>query len=153
MGIGLGAVRLLVKERGRAQVFLAAVVMCGTILIFMALFPVLWLSFLMAVLFGTSFSIAIVLALSLAQEVAEDEVRGRIMGGVQMLFRVGLGVGALGIGGLAAKIHRLDLIITLDGNQVGMIAGGILILLGAAAANGVARRGLWARHTTEPTKD
>ena len=153
MGIGLGAVRLLVKERGRAQVFLAAVVMCGAILIFMALFPVLWLSFLMAVLFGTSFSIAIVLALSLAQEVAEDEVRGRIMGGVQMLFRVGLGVGALGIGGLAAKIHRLDLIITLDGNQVGMIAGGILILLGAAAANGVARRGLWARHTTEPTKD
>jgi MFS family permease len=144
MGIGLGVVRLLVKERGRAQVFLVAVVMCGAILIFMALFPVLWLSFLMAVLFGTSFSIAIVLALSLAQEVAEDEVRGRIMGGVQMLFRIGLGVGALGIGGLAAKIHRLDLVITLDGNQVGMIVGGILILLGAVAANGVARRGLWA---------
>lgn len=144
MGLGLGIVRLLIKERGRAQVFLVAVVMCGAILIVMALFPVLWLSFLMSVLFGTAFSIAIVLALSLAQEVAEDEVRGRIMGGVQMLFRVGLGIGALGIGGLATKIKRVDIVITLDGNQVGMIVGGILILLGAIAANGVARRGLWA---------
>jgi dTMP kinase len=144
MGIGLGIVRLLIKERGRAQVFLIAVVMCGAILIVMALIPILWLSFVMAVLFGTAFSIAIVLALSLAQEVAEDEVRGRIMGGVQMLFRVGLGIGALGIGGIATKIKRVDIVITLDGNQVGMIVGGILILLGAIAANGVARRGLWA---------
>lgn len=144
MGAGLGLVRLLIKERGRAQVFLVAVVMCGAILIVMALVPLVWLSFLMAVVFGMSFSIAIVLALSLAQEVAEDEVRGRIMGGVQMLFRVGLGVGALGIGGIATKIKRLDVVITLDGNQVGMIAGGILILLGAFASSGVLRRGAWA---------
>ena len=35
MGVGLGVVRLLIKERGRAQVFLIAVVMCGAILIVM----------------------------------------------------------------------------------------------------------------------
>ena len=42
------------------------------------------------------------------------------------------------------NIPANGIVITLDGNQVGMIAGGILILLGAVAANGVARRGLWA---------
>jgi dTMP kinase len=148
MGLGLAVVRLLIKERGRAPVFIAAVTLCGGVLIFMALVPVLWLAFIASVVFGMAFSIAIVLALSLAQEVAEDRVRGRIMGGVQMLFRVGLGVGALGIGAVAHSVTRLDLIISLDGNQVGLIAGGILILLGAVASNGVARRGLWAQPVT-----
>jgi MFS family permease len=91
------------------------------------------------------FSVAIVLALTLAQETAEDRIRGRIMGGVQMLFRVGLGAGALGVGALAHSIHRLDLWVSLDGNQVGLIAGGILILLGAIASSRVAREGIWAR--------
>jgi len=143
MGIGLALVRLLVK-RGKAHVFLMAVVMCGGVLVFMAMVPVLWVAFIAAVVFGTVFSVAIVLALSLAQEVAEDEVRGRIMGGVQMLFRVGLGVGALGIGALAAAVGTVHLIVSLDGNQVGLLAGGALILLGALAASGVTRPGLWA---------
>jgi len=34
-----------------------------------------------------------------------------------------------------------------------MIAGGILILLGAAAANGVARRGLWAERPSRPAEE
>jgi dTMP kinase len=144
MGLGLSLVRLLVK-RGRAQVFLAAVVMCGGVLVFMALVPILWLAFVAAVVFGTVFSVAIVLALSLAQEVAEDRVRGRIMGGVQMLFRVGLGVGALGIGGLAYAVGRVHFIVSLDGNQVGLLVGGGLILLGALAASGVTRQGAWTR--------
>jgi dTMP kinase len=142
MGLGLGVVRLLVK-RGRPQVFLGAVVMCGGVLIFMALVPVLWLAFIAAVVFGTVFSVAIVLALTLAQEVAEDRIRGRIMGGVQMLFRVGLGAGALGIGALAHSIRRIHVVVTLDGNQVGLLGGGVLILLGAVAASGVTRKGAW----------
>ncbi len=142
MGIGLAVVRLLVK-RGKAQVFLLAVVLCGGVLVFMAMVPILWLAFLAAVIFGTVFSVAIVLALSLAQEVAEDEVRGRVMGGVQMLFRVGLGVGALGIGALAATVGTVHVIVSLDGNQVGLLAGGALILLGALAASGVTRHGVW----------
>ena len=144
MGMGLLIVRLLVK-RGRAEVFLVAVTMCGGVLIFMAIVPVLFLSFVAALVFGTVFSVAIVLALTLAQEIAEDRVRGRIMGGVQMLFRVGLGVGAIGIGALAHSIKRLHLIVTLDGNQMGLLAGGTLIILGAVAASGVARQGNWAK--------
>ena len=127
------------------MVFLAAVALCGSVLLVMALLPFLWLAFVMAVIFGAAFSVAILIALTIAQEVAEDRIRGRIMAGVQMLFRVGLGVGALGIGYLAHTIHRpVKILITLDGNQIGLIAGGILILLGAVASSGVARAGSWA---------
>ena len=68
------------------------------------------------------------------------------MGGVQMLFRIGLGAGALGIGGLAHGLGKLRIgFIKLDGNQVGMIVGGILILLGAAAASGVRKWEAWRK--------
>ena len=144
MGVGLGIVRMLVRERGEAVVFIVGVTACGGILIVMALLPFLWLSFAMAVAFGAAFSVAIVLALSLAQRVTEDRIRGRIMGGVQMLFRIGLGAGALGIGALAHSIGHLRLgagkaSVTLDGNQVGLLVGGALILLGAVASLGVTR--------------
>lgn len=144
MGLGLGIVRGLVR-RGEGPVFLLAVVLCGSILIVMGLIPILWLSFLMAVAFGAAFSVAIMLALTMAQQFAEDSVRGRIMGGVQMLFRVGLGAGALGVGALAQSVTRLRIgagraSFTLDGNQLGLIVGGILILLGAlGAATGINR--------------
>ena len=145
MGIGLLVVRVLVK-RGEDKVFLAAVATCGGILIVMGFLPFLFLSFGVAVLFGMAFSIAIVLALTAAQEIAEDRIRGRVMGGVQMLFRVGLGAGALGIGGLAHGLGSLRLgFVHLDGNQVGMIVGGILILLGAAAASGVRNTEAWEK--------
>lgn len=144
MGIGLGIVRLLIK-RGQAIVFLAAVVLCGVVLLVMALLPYLLLAFVAAVVFGAAFSVAILIALTMAQQVAEDRIRGRIMAGVQMLFRVGLGVGALAIGYLAHTIHKpVKLLITVDGNQIGLIAGGILILLGAVASSGVARADVWA---------
>jgi hypothetical protein len=80
-----------------------------------------------------------VLALTMAQEEADNRVRGRVMGGVQMLFRVGLGFGALGIGWLAHEAGERALPLSLDGNQVGLLAGALLILLGAAAAGGVLR--------------
>ena len=124
---------------------LAAVVACGAVLIVMALLPYLWLAFAISVLFGAAFSIAIVVALSIAQQVTEDRMRGRIMGGVQMLFRVGLGAGALGMGALAASIKDPihpgigGFSVTVDGNQVGMFSGGIIILIGALAASGVLR--------------
>src|SRR5207247_10216677 len=146
MGIGLGAVRFLIRERGAPLVVLAAVVACGAVLIVMSLMPFLWLAFILAVGFGAAFSLAIVVALSSAQQVTEDSMRGRIMGGVQMLFRVGLGAGALGMGALAAsvkgEIHpgigRVS--VTVDGNQIGMFAGGIIILIGALSASGVLRQ-------------
>ena len=144
MGIGLAAVRFLIRERGASLVVLLAVVGCGGVLIVMALLPFLWLAFASAVIFGMAFSIAITVALSIAQQVTEDRLRGRIMGGVQMLFRVGLGAGALGMGAIASNIDVLHpgiggLDIKMDGNQIGMFAGGIVILTGALAASGVLR--------------
>ncbi len=145
MGLGLLVVRRLLRG-GKDKVFVVAVATCGWILIVMGALPLLYLAFGVAVLFGMAFSVAIVLALTAAQEIAEDRIRGRIMGGVQMLFRVGLGAGALGIGGLAHALGTLRVgFIKLDGNQVGMIVGGILILLGAAAASGVRHSEAWDR--------
>jgi dTMP kinase len=144
MGVGLGVVRLLVR-RGESTVFVVAVAACGGILIVMAVLPYLWLSFILAVVFGAAFSIAIVIALTLVQRETEDEVRGRIMGGVQMLFRLGLGAGALGMGAIAHSVDSLDLgVIRLDGNQVGLIVGGSLIILGAFAATGAMRASAWS---------
>ena len=115
MALGLGAVRLL-PGGGRPREFLAAVV------------------------FGMAFAVAIVLALTMAQEQADNRVRGRVMGGVQMLFRAGLGLGALGIGWLAHAAGEVSLPLAVDGNQVGLLAGAVLILLGAGAAGGVLRQ-------------
>jgi dTMP kinase len=139
MAIGLGVVRFLIHESGASVVFMSSVTLCGLVLVFMALFPQLWLAFGIAVLFGAAFSMAITVALSLAQRKTEDRIRGRIMAGVQMLFRVGLGAGALGMGGLAQNVNELKIGITLDGNQVGLLAGGVLILLGAGASSGILR--------------
>ena len=86
---------------------------------------------------------AILVALTTAQEMTEDRIRGRIMGGVQMLFRIGLGVGALGVGALAHSVRRIHVIISLDGNQVGLISGGALILLGAVASSGLNQPAAW----------
>lgn len=140
MAFGLAIVRGVLR-RGEGIVFLSAVLVCGGVLIVMALLPYLWLAFVAAVVFGAAFSVAVMVALSLAQALTEDRIRGRMMGGVQMLFRLGLGAGALGVGSLAHSIHRLHVGIRLDGNQVGLLAGGGLILLGAVAASGVLRDG------------
>jgi dTMP kinase len=139
MALGLGVVRLLPGGR-RPREFLAAVVACGLVLGLMAIAPVLWMAFVAAVIFGTAFAIAIVLALTMAQEQADNRVRGRVMGGVQMLFRAGLGLGALGIGWLAHAAGEVSLPLAVDGNQVGLLAGAVLILLGAGAAGGVLRQ-------------
>jgi dTMP kinase len=154
MGLGLGAVRPLINREGAAPLVLLAVTACGGILIVMALLPFLWLAFIVAVLFGAAFSVAITVALSIAQRATEDRLRGRIMAGVQMLFRVGLGAGALGMGGIATaigdtKVHPgiggLD--IEMDANQIALFAGGLIILTGAIAAAGVLRT---PKASTEP---
>jgi len=139
MGVGLLIVRMPIKERGRGATFLLAVTLCGVVLLVMALLPFLWLAFVASVVFGAAFSVAILVALTTAQEVAEDRIRGRIMAGVQMLFRIGLGAGSIGVGALAHSIKQVNVLINLDGNQVGLITGGILILLGAVASSGFGR--------------
>jgi dTMP kinase len=138
--MGLGLVRLLIRERGMPLVFVSAVVLCSGVLVLMAVVPEQWLAFIAALVFGAAFSVAITTAFTMAQRVAEDRIRGRIMGAVQMLFRVGLGAGALGMGAVARSVGPIDVGIRLDGNQIGMLAGGGIILLGALASSGVLGR-------------
>ena len=134
--IGLGSVRFLVR-RGEGAVFRVAVAACGAVLVFMGLVPVLWLAFVAAVAFGTAFSVAVMLAMSLAQALVSDAMRGRLLGAVHLLFRTGLALGALAIGGLATAIGRVAPFgVELDGSQVGLIVGGVLILSAALAAGG-----------------
>jgi MFS family permease len=141
MGLGLGLVRFLVLEAGSEPVaFRSAVSACGVILIGMALLPMAWLAFAAALVFGAAFSMAVMLAVTIVQREVEEGMRGRLLGGAQMLFRVGLAVGALGVGGLAEATGGASLgPVSLDANQVGLLVGGILILLGALAARLVTR--------------
>jgi hypothetical protein len=135
--LGLGAVRLL-AHRGEGAVFRLAVGLCGTVLIVMGFVPRILLAFMAAVGFGLGFSVAVMLALSLAQTLVPDDARGRLFGAVHLLFRSGLALGALGIGGLATAVDHVTLLgVRLDGNQLGLIVGGALIVAAAAAAGGV----------------
>jgi len=137
--IGLLTVRRFV-HRGEGAVFRAAVALCGAVLILMALAPVLWLAFVAAVGFGLGFSVAVMVAMSLAQSLVRDEERGRLFGAVHLLFRLGLALGALGIGGLASLVGDVGAFgVELDGNQVGLIVGGALILSAAIASREVRR--------------
>ena len=137
--IGLLTVRRFV-HRGEGAVFRAAVALCGAVLILMALAPVLWLAFVAAVGFGLGFSVAVMVAMSLAQSLVRDEERGRLFGAVHLLFRLGLALGALGIGGLASLVGDVGVLgVELDGNQVGLIVGGALILSAAIASREVRR--------------
>jgi hypothetical protein len=141
MALGLGLVRFLVLEAGSEMLaFRSAVSACGVILAGMALLPVTWLAFVAAVVFGMAFSVALMLAVTIVQREVQERMRGRLLGGAQMLFRVSLAVGALGVGGLAEAIGGASLgPLSLDANQLGLLIGGILILLGALAARLVTR--------------
>lgn len=133
MALGIGAVRLL-HDREEGWMFQGAVSTCGGILIGMAFLPFTWLALIAALLFGLSFSMALILAVTLVQRMATERIRGRLLGGAQMLFRGGLAAGALGIGGAASAFGELG---PLDGNQFGLLLGGTVILLGSVAAKGV----------------
>ncbi|MGH2740238.1 MAG: MFS transporter [Actinomycetota bacterium] len=133
MALGIGAVRLLVR-RGEGYVFQSAVAACGGILIGMAFLTFTWLAFLAALAFGIAFSVALILAVTLVQEMSSETMRGRLLGGAHMLFRVSLAAGALGVGGAASAVGDIG---GFDGNQFGLLLGGGIILLGSVAAKGV----------------
>jgi hypothetical protein len=142
MALGLGLVRFLVREAGSEPLaFRSAVSACGVILIGMAFLPFTWLALIAALVFGMAFSVAVMLAVTVLQRDVDDRMRGRLLGGAQMLFRVGLAAGALGIGGLAEGLGGFSVgPVDLDGNQLGLLAGGGFILLGGLAARFAMRR-------------
>ena len=134
MGIGLLIVRQLVHRKGRAYIFSAAIAVLGGIIISMALIPVTVIAFALAVPFGAAFALALTLAMTMAQEAAEEHNRGTVMGGIESLFSIGLGLGAISIGALATTIKQVPFVgFTLDGNQFGMLVAGVFIIGGAYA--------------------
>ncbi|MGH2723649.1 MAG: MFS transporter [Actinomycetota bacterium] len=143
MALGLGLVRFLVIEAGSEPLaFRSAVSACGAVLIGMAFLPFTWLALIAALVFGMAFSTAVMLAVTILQHTVEEEMRGRLLGAAQMLFRVSLAAGALGIGGLAGGFEGFSLgPVKVDGNQFGLLIGGGLILLGSLASRGVAEAG------------
>jgi dTMP kinase len=143
MALGIGTVHLLVR-RGEAAVFQAGVAACGGVLVAMAFLPYVWLALVAALVFGMAFAVAVMLAVTLVQRTTPEELRGRLLGGAHMLFRVSLAAGALGVGGAASALGPVSwtvagLGVDLDGNQLGLLIGGAIILLGSAAARGAAR--------------
>ena len=132
MAVGLLIVRQLVHRRGRTYIFSAAIVVLGGIIISMALVPILLVAMALAVPFGAAFALALTLAMTIAQESAEDHNRGTVMGGIESLFSIGLGTGAISVGALATSIKHIHfLVFTLDGNQFGLLVSGVFIIAGA----------------------
>lgn len=135
MALGLLLVRKLISWRGGAYVFVASVAFCGGLLISMALVSRVFLAFAFAVPFGMAFGLSITLAMSLAQTWSDEAVRGRTLGGMQLLYRGGLAAGALIMGAVAHEVHGVKLIIRLDSNQLSMIISGLLIIISAAVSS------------------
>lgn len=131
MGLGLLLVRRLTQSRGGPATFVGAIAACGGVLVAMSLISKLWLAYILSVPFGLAFAVAIVMAMTLAQSSTSPSMRGRMMGGLQLVYRVGLAGGALIMGGVAHSIGSVNLGFTLDGNQFGMLISGLLILSAA----------------------
>lgn len=145
MATGIALAQTLVK-RGEAYIFQLAVAVCGGILLTMAFFTWTWLALVLALVFGTAFSVAILLAMTLVQEIADEEMRGRLIGGAHMLFRVSLALGAIGVGGMVSALSAFSVDVGpihlgFDENQIGMLVGGGLIVAGAVASKPVLRAG------------
>ena len=141
MTAGLLGMRILVRRRGRMYAFIAMVLATGGMLIGMALVPVTIVALAIAVPFGAAFASALALATTMAQEFAGEEHRGFVMGGLQSLYNVGLGIGALSIGTLASRASHVVLFgLTLDGNQFGMLLSGCVIAAAALLMLAVGRR-------------
>jgi MFS family permease len=141
MATGIGLAQLLVR-RGEAYVFQSAVAVCGGVLLTMAFLPFTWLALVSALVFGMAFSVAVLLAITLVQRIADEEMRGRLIGGAHMLFRVSLALGALGVGGIVSGLSPVSFRVgavgvRFDENQLGLVIGGALIVAGAVASRSV----------------
>jgi len=137
MGLfGAGMVSGFVLSQIKAPVHwvvrVALLAMSG-VLVFMAVFPVLWIAYVVAVGCGAAFSVSLIVAMSTAQSRTDDEYRGRVMAAVHMLVRAALSIGALFSAGIAALIgaRGVSLFGThVDRNQVALVVAGALIALG-----------------------
>lgn len=139
MALGLLLVRKLINWRGSRLVFVSSIGFCGGLLVGMALVSQVILAFALAVPFGMAFALAITLAMTIAQAAAAENVRGRTLGSLQMLYRLGLASGALIMGAVAHQISGINIGFQLDGNQLSMLVSGLLILAAAFVASQMLR--------------
>jgi len=126
----------LKPERGVTWMIRGALLGMGSVLIFMALFPALWIAYLMAWVFGTSFSVSLILAMSLVQANTPDDKRGRVMAFVHMLVRAALVFGGIAsgiVGQIFNRGIRLPLIhYHADRYRIALLVAGGLIAAGVA---------------------
>ena len=118
-----------------------ALLTMGSVLVVMGIFPVIWIAYGLASVFGASFSTAVIVAMSAVQGRSDDQHRGRVMAVVHMLFRIALSIGALAAAGIASAVPNGGLTIPVfhfhpDKNQVAIIIAGVLIALGIMTVRG-----------------
>ncbi|HEV2685237.1 MAG TPA: MFS transporter, partial [Actinomycetota bacterium] len=118
-----------------------ALLTMGSVLIVMGIFPVIWIAYGLASVFGASFSTAVIVAMSAVQGRSDDAHRGRVMAVVHMLFRIALSVGALAAAGIASAVPNGGLHLPIlgfhpDKNQVAIMIAGVLIALGILTVRG-----------------
>jgi dTMP kinase len=141
-GMVLGFVVSQIKpERGVTWMMRGALLGMGGVLIFMGVFPELWIAYLMALVFGTSFSVSIILAMSLVQANTPDEKRGRVMAFVHMLVRAALVFGGVASGIVSSVFKRGVRIPVIDYHadryQMAIVLAGALIAAGVVGVRKV----------------
>jgi dTMP kinase len=124
----------LKPERGVTWLLRGALLAMGGVLIFMAVFPELWIAYLMALVFGTSFSVSLIIAMSMVQAKTPDDKRGRVMAFVHMLVRAALVFGGVA-SGIVGQVFNRGVRIPLidyhaDRYQIALLLAGALIATG-----------------------
>lgn len=127
-------------ERGTIWMIRGALFGMGGVLVFMAVFPWLWIAYLMALVFGTSFAVSTILAMSVVQARTPDAKRGRVMATVHMLFRSALVFGGIA-SGIPGQVFREGIRVPVinyraDRYQIAMAVAGGLIAAGVAGVRG-----------------
>ncbi|GAC1414241.1 MAG: hypothetical protein NVSMB57_09810 [Actinomycetota bacterium] len=127
-------------ERSVFWMLRGSLFLMGGVLITMSAFPLLWIAYLMAAVFGATFAAAIILGMTQAQSQSPDDMRGRVMASVHILVRVALLTGALGAAGIGQIFHdglRIEFLhYNADSNQVALAIAGALIALGVLGIRG-----------------
>ena len=133
----------LKPERGVTWMIRGALLGMGSVLIFMAVFPALWIAYLMALVFGTSFSVSLILAMSLVQSNTPDAKRGRVMAFVHMLVRAALVFGGIA-SGIVGQVFKRGIRVPIihyhaDRYRIALAVAGALIAAGVGGVRSTER--------------
>lgn len=127
-------------EQGVKWMIRGALLAMGSVLVFMALFPWLWIAYIMALVFGASFSVSLILSMSLVQARTPDEMRGRVMAFVHIFVRAALVFGGVASGVVGQVFQRGIRIPGIDYRadryQIALLMAGGLIMAGVGGVRG-----------------